>query len=352
MIIWPNRGLPKKKSEWQKEGQAGRLPLFLQLHIPVLIEAWIASLPRGVNIPLTGERANSPHYALRFRGASVAGARIRECNFRQSPRFQNPMKIEIDMAVKPARRLRKLLRKIPSDLPPDYVHKVRTQSRKLEATVHAISSTHNRRACRLLKGVKPIRKAAGSVRDMDVMIVKVLSVAKEIENNRGGTALLRLTEQMSAVRERNANELRRLLERRGDSLSRKLKAYAKRVRRSHPGEFADSMAMPKILAVQLQHWPRLKAGNLHDFRIQAKELRYMLQLAPKIDQHMLDAFARVKDIAGEWHDWLQLHEYAGKVLDNKEDLEILRRLGNIEHEKLKAALGAANSVRHNGLAAI
>lgn len=261
------------------------------------------------------------------------------------------MRIEVDKAIEPARRLRKLLKEIPPDLPPDFVHKVRTQSRKLEATVHAISSTHDRSASRLLKRVKPIRKAAGGVRDMDVMMEKVLSVAEGIDENRRD-GWLRLTEEMAGVRRKNADRLRRLLEHRGKSLRGRLQAYARRMGKAEPDELAGSVAAPQMLAARLQHWPRLEAGNLHEFRIQAKELRYMLQLTPEMDEHTLDAIARVKDVAGEWHDWLQLHEYAGKVLDDKRDHEILRRLGNIEHEKLRVALGAANAVRHNGLAVL
>ena len=203
----------------------------------------------------------------------------------------------------------------------------------------------------LLKRVKPLRKAAGGVRDMDVMIAKVLSVADGMGGDRRD-ALLRLTGQMSAVRERNAERLRRLIERRGKTLCSKLKSYASRMGKAEPDELGVSMAAPQMLTAQLQHWPRLRAGNLHEFRIQAKELRYMLQLMPEMDEHTLNAFARVKDVAGEWHDWLQVHEYAGKVLDAKEDHEILRRLGEIEHEKLRAALVTANAIRHNGLAAL
>ncbi|MFZ0395126.1 MAG: CHAD domain-containing protein [Terracidiphilus sp.] len=261
------------------------------------------------------------------------------------------MRIEIDKAVRPARRLRTLLKQAPSELTPEYVHTVRTQARRLEAIVHAISFTHERRARRLLKRVKPLRKAAGGVRDMDVMIAKVLSVADGMGGDRRD-ALLRLTGQMSAVRERNAERLRRLIERRGKTLCSKLKSYASRMGKAEPDELGVSMAAPQMLTAQLQHWPRLRAGNLHEFRIQAKELRYMLQLMPEMDEHTLNAFARVKDVAGEWHDWLQVHEYAGKVLDAKEDHEILRRLGEIEHEKLRAALVTANAIRHNGLAAL
>ena len=270
-------------------------------------------------------------------GATAAGYR----------RFQHPMRIEIDNAVKPACRLRKVLKKAPAELAPESVHKLRTQARRLEATVHAIEFTHNRRARRMLKHLKPLRQAAGGVRDMDVMMDRLMPVAERMDGD-GRETLLRLTEGMAAVREKKAKRLRRLIERRGKWLRRELKRYISRVGEAEPEKLGESMAAPQMLTAQLQHWPKLKADNLHEFRIQAKELRYMLQLAPGMDEHTLRAFARVKDVAGEWHDWLQLHEYAGKVLDRKEDREIVRRLGEIEHEKLVAALAAANAVRHNG----
>jgi len=260
------------------------------------------------------------------------------------------MRIEIDSALRPARRLRKLLKEIPPEMPPEYVRQVRTQSRRLEATIHAIKLAHEGRARRLLKRLKRLRKAAGGVRDMDAMISKVMSLAGGMGGD-GRNALLRLTEHMAAAREKSADELRRLMEDRGKLLRRKLKAYARRLRKADPEEPGESMAALQVLTAQLQHWPRLRADNLHEFRIQAKELRYMLQLMPGMDEHTLNAFARVKDAAGEWHDWLQLNEYAGKILDKKEDHAILRRLGKMEHEKLRAALSAANAVRQKGLAA-
>ncbi len=260
------------------------------------------------------------------------------------------MRIEIENAVKPARRLRKLLKEAAGGVAPESVHKLRTQARRLEATVHAIRFPHAGRARRLLKRLKPLRKAAGGVRDLDVMIDRLMPLAEEMNGN-GREILLRLRERMASVREKKAKRLRRLIERRGKWLRRELKRYGSRVGEAEPDELGESMAATQMLTAQLEHWPRLKADNLHAFRIQAKELRYMLQLAPGMDEATLRAFTRVKDMAGEWHDWLQLHEYAGKVLDGKEGREMVRRLGKIEHEKLGAALAAANAVRHNGLAA-
>lgn len=248
-------------------------------------------------------------------------------------------------------RLRKLFKKIPRDVPPEYVHEVRTQARRLEAAVHALSPRGDPRARRLLKRVKPIRKSAGDVRDMDVMIEKLLAIAKEMQRN-GGDALLRLTEEMAALRGESADQLHRLLKRHGKPLREKLKRYAARVEKAGDGQLAESAAAPEVLAAQLQHWPPLKADNLHEFRIHAKELRYMLQLMPEMDEHTLHSFTRVKDVSGDWHDWLQLREFAAKVLDGREDREILTRLGAIEHEKLDAALAAANAARRDGIEAV
>lgn len=259
------------------------------------------------------------------------------------------MRIEIEKAVRPAHRLRELLKRASADLSPATVHELRTQTRKLEATIHAISFTHEVRARRLLKRVKPLRKAAGSVRDMDMMIDRLMSVTGRM-NGDGRETLRRLTEKMARAREKNARRLRRLVGRRGKSLRGKLKWYANRVGKAEPDGLSANIEAPQILTAQLQHWPRLKAENLHEFRIQAKELRYMLQLAPEMDEQSLRAISRVKDVTGEWHDWLQLHEYAGKVLDDEKDHVILRRLGLIEHAKLRAALAAANAVRQNGAA--
>lgn len=259
------------------------------------------------------------------------------------------MRIEVDKAMKPVRRLRKLLKKSPAELPPDFVHELRTQTRKLEAAVHVLSHTRDPRAKRLLKRIKPIRKAAGDVRDMDVMIEKLLWLGHEAEDGES-EALLRLTEKMADARQKGASELRSILERKASFLREKLKRYAGRMRKADPGRLADSAAVPQMLATQLQHWPRLKAENLHEFRIQAKELRYMLQLTPETDESTLDAFARVKDVAGEWHDWLQLREYAGKALNGNGNHPILHHLDAIEQQRLRAALAAANAARRDGVA--
>lgn len=251
------------------------------------------------------------------------------------------MRVDLKEAATPLRKLRTLLKDSPADPSPNYVHKLRTQTRRLEATVHALSPHGDAKAQRLLTLMKPVRKAAGKVRDMDVLIGKVPALTPDGAEE----SLVRLTEHMAAQRERHAARLRRIIKSRRKEARRRLKEYGSQLQRTVSGDTTESFAAPQKLATQLQHWPRLHAENLHEFRIQAKELQYMLKLAPGSDRRVLDAFAKVKDAAGDWHDWLQLSEVAEEVLESRRDGVILRQIRDILHEKLRAALSAGEAAR-------
>ncbi len=113
-------------------------------------------------------------------------------------------------------------------------------------------------------------------------------------------------------------------------------------------EGVTSPAAAQTLAEELDNWPRLQAANLHEFRIRAKELRYMLQLLPDVDPQRIKALNEVKDLSGEWHDWLELRELAEEILDPAADQETLKQIGAVTREKLRAGLAAANRLRSPG----
>ncbi len=115
-----------------------------------------------------------------------------------------------------------------------------------------------------------------------------------------------------------------------------------------PERALTSPAAAQMLAAELDNWPKLHAGNLHEFRIRAKELRYMLQLLPEVEAQRIEALGEVKDLAGEWHDWLELRELAKEILDLAADQETLRQIGAVTREKLRAGLAAANRLRSPG----
>ncbi|KAA6461180.1 CHAD domain-containing protein [Acidobacteria bacterium AB60] len=260
------------------------------------------------------------------------------------------MNIDLRRAGKPPRTLRKLLRDLPSRPAPEAVHQVRTQIRKLEAILHAVSPESGKGmarvdGCRILKVLKPIRRAAGRVRDMDVLIAKATSLTGKSDG------VVRLIEHLARMREADAARIHRKVKHRRAEARSLLKglrrAWEKMELPSHAME--ASSAPLQILAEKLDHWPRLNQENLHDFRKGVKELRYMLQLAPSQGASRLDAYARVKDTVGDWHDWLELKCAAESVLIGEEDEITLQEIRRLVDQKLQGALRAANSLRSRGI---
>jgi CHAD domain-containing protein len=252
------------------------------------------------------------------------------------------MNVDTQSAVKSLRKLYKLLKDFPAHPSPEDVHDLRTHARRLEAVVHTFSSHADRDAERLLRLIKPVRKSAGQVRDMDVFIARIHQIKIEPE----GDSLVRLIEHVAKLRQKHLASLHQVIARGRKRTRRSIKQYVGWLR-SRIGEV--SPAAPQILAAELDHWPRLHAGNLHEFRIHAKELRYMLQLFPETEQVRMDALADVKDSAGEWHDWVELHAIARDILDPAADRHILHQIREISRDRLRVGLSAADRLRKGSL---
>ena len=253
------------------------------------------------------------------------------------------MKLQADFADKPVRKLRKQLKTFPSNPKPNAVHTLRTHTRRLEATVAALALERKRESRDLVRLIKPVRKAAGKVRDMDVLIGDVLTICGEPADQ----SAVRLVEHLAKMRVKNARKLRDIIRRQRRETLQSLKESSKIIRRTLQNGAAgvDTDAGPQILVTELSHWPKLEADNLHLFRIRIKELRYMLQLSDNVDERLVDALGEVKDTVGEWHDWVELLKIARKALDPQTDSGILKRIESTGQEKLLTGLAAANKVR-------
>lgn len=293
----------------------------------------------------SGVPVSSAETSLAGRATSRIRASLQLCARRWV--LNTAMTVDIDRAAKPMRKLRKLLKNFPTNPRPEQVHSLRTQTRRLEATLHALSGEATKDTRRLLKLLKPVRRSAGTVRDMDVLITKLVS----LNSHASEEGMVRLVEHLSSMRMEHVNHLQRVVKRRRNEARGRLRRAARHLERSRSGDsplVIESPAAPQIVATELDHWPKLHRDNLHEFRKQVKELRYMLQLAPGSDGHLLEAFGQVKDTAGEWHDWLQLENLAHSVLDPAQDGALLRDIRSKMREKLRVALTAANELRRNG----
>jgi CHAD domain-containing protein len=253
------------------------------------------------------------------------------------------VKLQPDQVEKPLRKLRKQLKALSSDPRPADVHSLRTQARRLEATVAAVVPGRNKTSRRLLKLITPVRKAAGKVRDMDVLIGDALMLA----DSHGSESMVRLVEHLARMRVKHARKLHDIVEQQRPEARKQLKQSSKMLKKAVKKDWGDRSgeAAPQTLISELGHWPDLNAGNLHMFRIRIKELRYMLELSDEADQTLIASLGTVKDAIGEWHDWVELLRIAQKVLDAEADGGNLKRLEDIVNERLESAVATANQLR-------
>jgi CHAD domain-containing protein len=253
------------------------------------------------------------------------------------------VKLQTNQVERPFEKLRKQLNEFPVNARPDDVHSLRAQARRLEATIAALLLNREKKSRRLIKAITPVRKAAGKVRDMDVLIADVLALSQLHRSE----ALVRLVEHLAKIRVKSARKLRDVVNAQQGEARKRLKQSAKLIRKKleNDSETMSGEAAPQILMTELRHWPELDATNLHLFRIRIKELRYMLQLVPRADGKLLDALGGVKDAIGDWHDFVELLRISRKVLDPGPDGQLLKRIDKIGSEKLQKALTAANQLR-------
>jgi CHAD domain-containing protein len=253
------------------------------------------------------------------------------------------VKLQPDQVEKPLRKLRRQLNALSSNPRPADVHSLRTQARRLEATVAAVAPGRNKASRRLLKLITPVRKAAGKVRDMDVLIGDVLTLA----DSHRSEGMVRLVEHLARMRVKHARKLQDVVEQQRAEARKQLKESSKMLKKAVKMDWGDRSgeAAPQILISELGRWPDLNAANLHMFRIRIKELRYMLQLSNEANQALIGSLEAVKDAIGGWHDWVELLKIARKVLDAEADSGNLKRLEKIVNERLESALAAANQLR-------
>jgi CHAD domain-containing protein len=257
------------------------------------------------------------------------------------------VKIKPNRVEKPFRKLRKQLNAFHGDPGPEDVHSLRTQTRRIEATFAALVLDRNEEPHRLIELITPVRKAAGKVRDMDVLIGDVLTLSRDHANE----SLVRLAEHLAKIRVKSARKLGKVIDRKRSKTRKRLKQSSTFFRKALANDSStlNCAAAPQILITKLCHWPDLDANNLHRFRIQIKELRYMLQLSDQANKEFVDRLGEVKDSIGEWHDWTELLRIAKKVLDPNSHRGVLRRIEKIADRKFRKALTTANQVRRRYL---
>ena len=258
---------------------------------------------------------------------------------------------ELERVRKALHELGKSLESLNGDSAPKDVHKLRTASRRVEAIAGVLGAADGKKSRRLVKAIEPVRKAAGGVRDMDVL----LTDARKLARYSDGESLKRLLAHLEAARWQNAGELQHALNHRRKAILEDLKEYrkfvasvAKHAQRSdeqagRAQEEINSTAMNMMR--ELGDWKPLDAENLHAFRLKVKLLRYTMQLDAQADTGLVEALGDVQRRIGDWHDWHQLEEIAHGVLVLEEDGALLDRIRETTRRRFARALAAANALR-------
>ena len=250
-------------------------------------------------------------------------------------------------------KLRKLVRKMSKVPTQDEVHDVRTNTRRLEATLEALQLDRKRKGRRVLAVVTPIRKKAGDVRDMDVLT----GFASTLPNDGADTCLVRLLEHLGEERTRGASRLVKTVAKRRKPASKRLKACSTMIEKQFDNQDAkqqrewplDATAGALRIAGELANWPKLSARNLHPFRLKVKELRYILQLDGE-NTEFTDRLGEIKDQIGEWHDWEELIAITREELKKKWRAPLLAEMTRIADNKFQEAIRAAHELRSTRLA--
>ncbi len=203
---------------------------------------------------------------------------------------------------------------------PKPVHKLRTSTRRIEATLEllaVVSTIHiDRESKSLRKALRKLRRAAGAVRDLDVHRDLLKACKKNADTAR-------LDHELSAAREKTAAKLTQTLEKNRRKISKSLDDL----------EIALKPAIELDLSSkELIHLTRgwfaksacaLDPGNddqLHSIRKAGKTARYIAETGAETSKAaaaLASRFERAQKTLGSWHDHLLLLDEAQASLSKQ-----------------------------------
>jgi CHAD domain-containing protein len=254
--------------------------------------------------------------------------------------------------VKAFQSLRKSLKADFESASPEQIHQIRTRARRIETLLGALLLNDGGRGKRLSKAVTKIRKQAGRVRDMDVL----LQYAATLSSHEDEECLVPLLAYLGTQREEFATNFRSVLKKIGRRTSRDVKRTERYLEKhldqtTHPDSTQrawDTTITARALGTSaaLAEWQKLDAHHLHEFRLQVKQLSDLLKVMEWSKTKLQSHLTTVKDAIGVWHDWYTLASIASNVLESQK-CTIKRDIDATIKHKLTQALAVARSFRKN-----
>jgi CHAD domain-containing protein len=249
------------------------------------------------------------------------------------------------------RKLQKLPENIISEPHAEAVHELRTTIRRIETLLAHAWGEAPRKERKLLKQLERIRKRAGRVRDVDVQIAALSSL--KLESVRRDKA--RVMRALEKSRTRQEQKLTNTLEAElADSLPKRLTRACERLISAPPESAQHRRRGPSYVAGALekfatlvQQQPKFNEGNLHEFRMACKRVRYEAEMGENEPnaRRVIDELKRIQDAVGEWHDWVTLSDSAEKALARRPGSPLIPLLRTNTHAKFLQALDVVSAAR-------
>lgn len=210
-------------------------------------------------------------------------------------------------------KLGKIAKKVSTDPSPVRVHQLRTTTRRVETLLAAGMKRGG--TGKLLKQLARLRRRAGKVRDLDVQIAAL----REIRLEASGADKARVLRYLQKAHRKREKKLMAAAE---EELAGGLQARLKNTLLElvlHPvapprKDFAAA-ALDRFARLAAAY-PALNEGNLHQFRMACKRVRYLAEMSGETPaaERVATQLKRIQDAVGEWHDWLTLTEIAESLI--------------------------------------
>lgn len=243
--------------------------------------------------------------------------------------------------------------KLRAGISPKKVHRLRTTIRRIESFIALSGLKLGRKHQEILEELTNLRKRAGRVRNFDVQIRLLGSIAN------GSTISDRriLVQIFKAKRERQSRRLSSLLKKldKAELVGRLEKLIGKTSLAPASKKPIDPLERAKSrllrLANEIPTGENLKARRLHELRISLKRIRYTAELAEETAARalLLERLKSVQDAIGEWHDWESLVKVAEKQFGDRVNCPLLVEMRALFSAKYSAARSAAASLRESFL---
>jgi len=249
---------------------------------------------------------------------------------------------------------------------PEAIHDMRVASRRLQEALAIAASATRQQSPPVIRQLRRLRKALGSVRDLDVQLALLREIASQLPRpERPRVRVLR--QLLGSRRGRQVGKMRgklgkvdlpqlvASLQAEVERLGRIPAPVLERTLRRHTGRRRSELARASIRARST--W---EETDLHAARICGKRLRYALELGealePGSQAEAIAALKKLQNVLGEWHDLVVLDQTLmdnigqPKILRDRLEvartaLDLIARLREKKREKVEAFCAAAGPGR-------